>query len=187
VAVFRNAESNDLLMRLSNPNENGAPRVLLVVNRMAGWWKVLLPVRPNGTTGWVRATDVTITTTGYRIEVARRAHRLHVYNLNKMIENEPIAIGTADTPTPGGRYYLTELLQPPDPNGPYGPYAYGLSGYSTTLRSFAGRSPVIGIHGTNQPQLLGHDVSHGCIRMSNAAITRLSRILPLGTPVDINP
>jgi lipoprotein-anchoring transpeptidase ErfK/SrfK len=78
-----------------------------------------------------------------------------------------------------------ELLKSGNPDGPYGPYAFGLSGFSNSLKSFAGRDPVIGLHGTNQPQLLGRDVSNGCIRLSNEAITRLASMLPLGTPVEI--
>ncbi len=91
-----------------------------------------------------------------------------------------------NTPTPGGIYYLVELIQPPDPNGDYGPYAYGLSGYSNTLTSFNGGPGQLGIHGTDDPAGIGTQVSHGCIRMSNADITQLAKILPLGTPVQIN-
>ena len=70
-------------------------------------------------------------------------------------------------------------------NGPYGSYAYGLSGFSNVLTSFGGGDGVIGIHGTNDPSSIGQDVSHGCIRLQNADIERLVRFLPLGTPVDI--
>ena len=89
-------------------------------------------------------------------------------------------------PTPGGIYYLKELLQPPSPNGPYGTYAYGLSGFSNVLESFNGGPGVIGIHGTNDPSAIGTDVSSGCIRLNNAVIERLVNDigLPLGTPVE---
>jgi len=172
---------------LPNPNTDGAPLVFLVDSTQPGWVKVLLPARPNGSTGWVHARDVTLTADGYRLVVRRAAHRLDVNRGDTLLESDPIAVGTADTPTPGGRYYLTELLEQPNPRGPYGPYAYGLSGFSDVLHSFAGGAGVIGIHGTNQPELLGRDVSHGCIRVGNDAITRLSRLLPLGTPVTIQP
>ena len=82
--------------------------------------------------------------------------------------------------------YIKELLQPPNPNGPYGPFAYGLSGFSEVLTSFAGGPGALGIHGTNDPSSVGHPVSYGCIRMSNASISALARILPLGVPVEIN-
>jgi lipoprotein-anchoring transpeptidase ErfK/SrfK len=77
------------------------------------------------------------------------------------------------------------LLQAPDPNTVYGPFAYGLSSHSDTLDQFAGGDAEIGIHGNNDPSVLGHDVTHGCVRMDNAAITALAAQLPLGTPVDI--
>src|SRR5262249_53882711 len=98
-----------------------------------------------------------------------------------------IGVGTSDTPTPGGTYYLAELLQPPDPNGAYGPYAFGLNGFSDALTSFNGGEGVIGIHGTNDPSSIGRDVSHGCIRVSNDVIVEMAGMLPLGTPVDIQP
>jgi len=97
----------------------------------------------------------------------------------------PVGVGTNATPTPGDLYYVKELLPPPEPNGPYGAYAYGLSGFSNQVTSFAGGEGVIGIHGTNDPSSIGKDVSFGCIRMSDAGITRLAGRLPLGTPVEI--
>ncbi|MDT3444993.1 MULTISPECIES: L,D-transpeptidase [unclassified Pseudofrankia] len=172
-------------LRLANPNQDGAKLVLLVTAKMPGWWQVLLPVQPNGSTGWVKAEQVTASSTPYRIVVSRGQHTLTLYKSDASIAVEKVAIGTSDTPTPGGRFYLAELLKPPNPNGPYGPYAFGLNGFSTTLDSFEGQDPVIGLHGTNQPQLLGQDVSHGCIRLSNDAITRLAGTVPTGTPVDI--
>ena len=173
-------------LSLANPRASGAPLVLLVVDQQPGWLKVLLPVRPNGSTGWVRADAVGVVTVDYRIVVELGAHRITAYQGADVLLSEPIGVGTAEAPTPGGLYYLTELFQPAEgPNGPYGPYAYGLSGFSEVLYDFAGGDGQFGIHGTNDPAGLGHDVSHGCIRMSNAGVTRLARILPLGVPVEI--
>jgi lipoprotein-anchoring transpeptidase ErfK/SrfK len=149
------------------------------------WLKVLLPVRPNGSTGWVREIDVNLKKHGYRIVVALGAHTFTAYAYDKVFLSGEVAIGTVDTPTPVGLYSTTELLQQPDPNGTYGPYAYGLSGYSDVLTDFAGGAGELGLHGTNEPASLGHDVSHGCIRMTNDDITQLARTLPLGTPVQV--
>jgi lipoprotein-anchoring transpeptidase ErfK/SrfK len=171
---------------LDNPNENGAPLVFLVKERQGDWLNVYLPVRPNGSTGWVRAADVTVATNPYSVDIALAAHRLVVHRGDEVVLDEPIGVGTAQTPTPGGVYYIKELLQPPDPNGPYGPYAYGLSGFSNVLDEFKGGDGVIGIHGTNEPEAIGTDVSHGCIRMRNEAILELAPVLPLGTPVHIS-
>lgn len=162
------------------------PVVFLVLARRAdGWLKVSLPVRPNRSSGWVRASDVRLARDPYRVEIRLARHRLLVYEHDRLLLRTPIGVGRAVSPTPTGRYFLADLLRPPDPGGFYGPYAFGLSAYSPVYTSFAGGDGQIGIHGTNAPQALGGDVSHGCIRVRNAVIARLARQLPLGTPVRI--
>jgi lipoprotein-anchoring transpeptidase ErfK/SrfK len=121
----------------------------------------------------------------YRIVVHLGKHRLDVFNGEQRVLRKPVGIGTEATPTPKGRYYVTQLYEPPNPGGAYGPFAYALSGFSEVLETFQGGDPIIGIHGTNRPDLVGQDVSHGCIRLRNAAVTRLAAMLPLGTPVEI--
>jgi lipoprotein-anchoring transpeptidase ErfK/SrfK len=135
----------------------------------------------------VRETDVTVEADDWRVEVHLAEHRLTVYDGAEVWMSEPIAVGRQPTPTPGGTFYLLELLQPADPEGDYGPYAYGLSGFSDDLTSFNGGDGRLGLHGTNDPASLGSDVSHGCIRLANEAITQLARALPLGTPVVVLP
>jgi lipoprotein-anchoring transpeptidase ErfK/SrfK len=163
------------------------PLVFLVEQQRAdGWIQVLLPVRPNGSTGWIRAESVVLTPTPYRLTVALGAHHLVVYADASVVLEDTVAVGAEATPTPTGHFYIRALLQAPNPHTAYGPFAYGLSGYSETLQEFAGGDAEVGIHGNNDPSALGHDVSHGCIRMSNDAITTLTKLLPLGTPVDIS-
>ena len=170
---------------LPNPNENGAPLTLLQREQRGGWVRVLLPVRPNGAEGWVKLKDVRLTSHHYKIKVELAAHRLTVTERGATILDTPVAVGTKDTPTPGGLYYTKELLQPPDPDTVYGVYTYGLSGFSNVITDFRGGDGVIGIHGTNDPSSIGKDVSLGCIRISNEAITMLANRLPLGVPVEI--
>ena len=185
VQVYATAAEDQPTMALDNPNENGGPLVFLVEQRQSDWLEVLLPVRPNGSTGWIRESDVDLVSDPYRIDIALGAHTLSLYQGDTVVSQYSIGVGTSQTPTPGGKYYIKELLQPPSPNGPYGAYAYGLSGFSNVLDSFNGGDGVIGIHGTNDPSTIGTDVSHGCIRLTNEAITELVGILPLGTPVTI--
>lgn len=179
-----------VVAELSNPTEIGGPLAFQALSpdaaSAADWLEVYLPIRPNGTTGWIRRQDVTLSSNPYRIEIDVAAHQLRVYKANEPWLETPVAIGTGNTPTPIGRFYVIELLQPPDPDGAYGPYAFGLSGFSETLTEFAGGGGVIGIHGTNDPSSLGTDVSHGCVRMANEVISRLAGVLPLGTPVLIS-
>lgn len=163
------------------------PLTFLVLAQQDGWVQVALPIRPNGSTGWLKAADVALSTTDLEVQVALGEHKLRLYKAGQVVMEAPVGVGAEDKPTPGGTYYIKELLQPPTPGGVYGAYAYGLSGYSPVLQSFAGGPGVIGIHGTNEPETVGTDVSHGCIRMLDADITRLVQEfgLPLGTPVHI--
>lgn len=179
-------EAAPVVHRLAHPTDRGAPRVLLVEQEQGGWFEVLLPVRPNGSRGWIRAADVELSQTGYEVDVDLAAFELTVVRDGEEVLRSPIAYGTEDTPTPGGRYFITELLQPPDPDGVYGSFAFGLSGFSDVLLSFAGGEGVIGIHGTNDPDSIGQQVSAGCIRVPDEVIIELAELLPLGTPVTIS-
>ena len=185
VRIFDSPTDKRPSRRLDHPTEVGAPLVFLVTVESEDWVKVLLPVRPNGSTGWIKRRQVKLLQHDFRIEVLLDRHRLRAYDGDEVILNTEIAVGTQDTPTPGGRYYIKELLKPPNPNGVYGTYAYGLSGFSNVLESFAGGEGVIGIHGPNDPSVIGSAVSAGCIRMTNEDIEKLVRVLPLGTPVEI--
>jgi lipoprotein-anchoring transpeptidase ErfK/SrfK len=161
------------------------PLVFLVEEVRGAWVHAYLPTRPNRSTGWLRRADVRLATTEYRIRVQLRRHRLTLFSGARAILSAPIAKGRAVSPTPTGRYYVTDLLRPPDPNGFYGPYALGLSAHSPVYTSFAGGDGQVGLHGTDRRSVLGRDVSHGCIRVANAVITRLARLVPLGTPIEI--
>ncbi len=162
-----------------------APLVFLVAGQKRGWVQVFLPVRPDRAKAWVRARELRLAITSYTLEVRLRSHRLIAWRSGRRILDTSIGTGRAVTPTPHGRYFVADLLRPPNRDGFYGPYAFGLSAYSSVLTSFAGGDGQIGIHGTNAPSALGQDVSHGCIRVRNDAITRLARQVPLGSPVTI--
>jgi lipoprotein-anchoring transpeptidase ErfK/SrfK len=185
IGVYRSPSSGNPYTTLDNPNLDGAPLVFLVRKMKSGWARVLLPIRPNGSTGWIKLSDVKLAGHNYRLNIDLVSHRLTVYKASKRILKTPVGVGRAVTPTPPGLYYITELLKQPDPTGTYGPYAFGLSAHSNVLNEFAGADGVLGLHGTNFPQGIGTDVSHGCIRLSNRAITKLARTLPVGTPVHI--
>jgi lipoprotein-anchoring transpeptidase ErfK/SrfK len=151
------------------------------------WLRVLLPLRPNGSTGWVKASDVRVQDSRFRIAVDLSEHALVVYDGDQVLLEDTVAVGKPATPTPVGQFFLRVLIEAPDPNTIYGPYAYGLSSHSETLETFNGDDAEIGIHGNNDASVLGSDVTSGCVRMSNEKITLLAGILPLGTPVDVQP
>ncbi len=162
------------------------PQVFLVKEqRKDGWIQVLLPVRPNGSTGWVQAKDVRLTANNFHVKVELGAHRITVTQSGAVIYQGDVAVGTDDTPTPVGEYFVRVKVKAIDPNTVYGPFAWGLSSHSDVLETFNGGDAEIGIHGNNDASVLGKDVTHGCVRMDNDAITSLTNIVPLGTPVDI--
>jgi lipoprotein-anchoring transpeptidase ErfK/SrfK len=183
--TVRAAPGGATKLKLSNPNEIGAPLTFLVLDSRPGWLRVSLPIRPNGSSGWVPEADVSLSSTPYRLVISMSEHRLDVEYEGRRIARHPVGVGKVATPTPTGTYFITELIQPRDPAGAYGPYAFGLSAFSNTLKTFAGGPGQLGLHGTDAPKGLGHDVSHGCLRVSNAVITQLAGEVPLGTPVEI--
>jgi lipoprotein-anchoring transpeptidase ErfK/SrfK len=183
VAVYSSPRAKRALLVLRKRDPRGTQRAFLVRSTTRKWIRVYLPSRPNGSQGWVRTRAVRMYTNGYRVVVRLRSHKLRLWRGTKVVATYPVAIGTRSTPTPRGLFYVVELLKPHNPNGSYGPYAFGLSAHSQRLKTFAGGDGRVGLHGTDQPGLIGSSVSHGCIRLRNAAIRRLAKILPLGTPV----
>lgn len=170
---------------LANPQTDGSALVLLVEEQQPAWFKVLLPVRPNGSTGWIRESDVTVATHDYRIEVEVGARRMTVWKGSEVFLRDTVGVGAPKTPTTLGRFYTTALFETSRTQPDFGPYAYPLSGYSEVLFDYRGGEGQMGIHGTDDPSSLGRNVSHGCVRMSNDAITRLAKALPVGVPVEI--
>jgi len=187
VSVFKAPDATWPAHILSSPQPDGSALVLLVQEQRPGWFKVLLPIRPNGSTGWIRAADVTIATHNFRITVQVSAHKLTVWKGDEVFLEDTVGVGAPRTPTTLGRFYTTGLFETAQTQPMFGPYAYPLSGYSEVLFDYAGGEGQMGIHGTDDPSSLGRNVSHGCVRMSNAAITKLAKVLPVGVPVDIQP
>ena len=148
------------------------------------WVRVRLPVLPNGTLGWVpRAALGGYGTVLTRLEVDLGRLRLTLYRAGRRVLQAPVAVGSAGWPTPRGRFYirnrLTRYASPA-----YGPIAFGTSARSTRATDWPAGG-FVGIHGTDQPDLIPGRVSHGCIRLRNADILRLGRLMPVGTPLTI--
>ena len=183
VEVFPAADAAAPLAVIENPKSaeglNVGPVVFLAkgpVDPTSDWLNVLLPIRPNGSDGWVRRSDVTLTANRFRIEVRLGSHVIDVFDANQRVMHAPIGVGTTNTPTPGGGFYIRSLIASTDPA--YGTYAFGLSGFSEVHETFNGGPGDIGIHGTSDPSAVGTDVSNGCIRLTNDKIEQLVALLP---------
>jgi lipoprotein-anchoring transpeptidase ErfK/SrfK len=152
----------------------------------ARWVKLSLPGRPNGGRGWVPRAAVELHRVQRSIVIHRAARVLEVRRISdgKVLLRAPVAVGKPGAETPLGRdYYVDARFVPRNPF--LGSFALETSAYSR-LSEWPGGG-VVGIHGTDLPQLIGQAVSHGCIRMVNRDVERLHRLAPLGTPIDILP
>jgi lipoprotein-anchoring transpeptidase ErfK/SrfK len=169
----------------SNPTYFKNPLVFDVVEDQGSWLKVLIPARPNHTEGWVKSSDVTLSTSDYRMVLDLSKFHLTVYQGDKVFAETDVVIGKDATRTPTGHFYLLEKIKQPNDTGVYGPWVLATNGYSEMLDQFDGGLPVIAFHGTNQPELIGTQASNGCIRMPNDVVAKLADALPAGTPIDI--
>jgi hypothetical protein len=174
--------------RFASVNDQGAGQVFpLLDETYAGgrvWYQALLPVRPNGTMGWIPENVLRLERSDYRLRVDLERFRLEVFRLCERVATYRIGVGTHDTPTPRGTFFLNSLLRPPGRGTVYGAFAFGLSGYSEVIHDWTWGG-VVGLHGTDDPSSIGHAVSHGCIRLRNQDIRTLAKTLPLGTLVEI--
>ena len=181
--VFAEPDAPQPMTTIENPKSaeglNVGPVVFLAngpIDPSADWVNVLLPIRPNGSDGWVRRSDVTLTANQFHIEVRLGAHQIRVFDGAERVMQAPIGVGTSNTPTPGGAFYIRSLIASTDPA--YGTYAFGLSGFSEVHDTFNGGPGDIGIHGTSDPGTIGTDVSNGCIRLEDGNVIRLAGLLP---------
>jgi hypothetical protein len=177
----------DPVARLRYQTESGLPEIYVGLEQALGadgrrWVRVRVPGRPNGRTGWVRRTALgrwRVSRDHFRID--QRSLVASLRRRGRVIWRARIGVGTRATPTPHGAFYVRERLRNLAGSPIYGPVAFGTSAYSR-LSEWPGGG-VIGIHGTNRPDLLPGRVSHGCVRVSNREVRRLARLLRVGTPV----
>ncbi len=148
------------------------------------WIQVRLPILPNGSTGWVPRTALgTLHKNWTRLVIDRSLFTATLYRKGAAIFRTRVGVGKPYWPTPAGEFYVRERITGFS-DLIYGPIAFGTNARSAVLTDWPGGG-FIGIHGTNQPEILPGQVSHGCVRMPNSAVKRLSRLMPLGTPVTI--
>lgn len=189
ITAYQDAvETAPVVTKLSDTTEYKVPRTFLVTdqNSRPGWLQVLLPIRPNGASGWIKASDVTLGTSDYEIKIELGAHKLTVYKLGELVLESGTVNGKEKTPTPPGRFYITDPVDlRKNPNTGYGQYALGISGYSDVLTSFKGGPGQLAVHGTNNNGEIGQDISNGCVRVPNDIILQLAYMAPLGTPVTV--
>lgn len=164
------------------------PQVVLVLSQRVDpetgeptWYRISVPGRPNGRTGWIPAEAATIRPSQRLIHIDRSARTLEVWNSRRLLLKTKVAVGRPGMETPLGLFYVTWRFVPSSPV--LGRYAFETSAYSR-LSEWPGGG-IVGIHGTFAPWRLGQAVSHGCVRVSNRDILRMRALVRLGTPIRI--
>jgi len=163
--------------------------VLPVIATTSGWVEVRLPERPNGSTAWLPSSDVTLGSTPYRIVIDLATTHLSLYDRDRLVFSAPAGVGSPDDPTPAGEFFVAFDEPPPQAGVGYGAFVMVTSAHSPAISDWEGSGDaVIGIHGPlgmdAEIGVAGARISHGCVRLHEQALEKLSAVPP-GTPIDI--
>ncbi len=185
-------EGSKRIATLAQFRSDYRPQYVLALSRVRdpktgdpAWYRISVPGRPNGRTGWVHAWAVDLHPDHKWLVVYRGARRFEFWDRGRLVRTGKVAVGKPGAETPLGLFYVTWKFNPAiDPAWAIlGKYAFETSAYSK-LTDWPGGG-IVGFHGTPWPQLLGQNVSHGCVRVANADILFLRSRVPLGTPLKI--
>jgi lipoprotein-anchoring transpeptidase ErfK/SrfK len=184
IPVYGAPAVGKVLAQVPNVNAMGQRESLLVTDAsVPGWYEVEVPIRPNGSQGWIRASDVSVRNVADYLRVYLSQFRLEHYVGGQLQKAYRVAVGAPSTPTPTGHFYVWASE---DHGAPYTPGIFALSAFSPVLENWPGGGRT-GIHGWTDTSVLGSRASHGCVRMAPADFAQLLHTVPLGTPVDLFP
>lgn len=188
VPMWKRLGSDDSDYAFDTRHPDGGPTPMLIADATldedgGAWFEVYLPIRPNGSAGWVSADDVRVQERHDRLEVDLSKRTLEHYRDGELVERFRVGVGTDRYPTGTGTFYVWVKVPFANPNQPYGIMALGLSGFSPVISDWPGGGRMA-VHGTPYASDRGEEVSHGCVRVYNSDMESLVD-LPLGTPVVI--
>ena len=174
--------------RVSARTPEGTTNLVLVLGSRRDahgrlWIRARLPSRGVRSAWLPRSALGTYGVVHTRLVVDRARLTLTLTRNGRVTFRAPVGIGRPETPTPGGLFYVRDRVTR-YASAFYGPIAFGTSAQSATLTDWPGGG-FVGIHGTDRPDLVPGRISHGCIRLRNADILRLAKLMPVGTPLEI--
>jgi lipoprotein-anchoring transpeptidase ErfK/SrfK len=184
--VMRAAPGGHAFARLSLRTEFGSPEAMWVVRRSGQWLGVISPVAGNGKVGWITDDAASLVRVEWQLRVSLATRRLTVLMGGRVLERYRVAIGAPASPTPTGRFAVTDRLQTGDPSGPYGCCILALSAQAPHAIQGWNGGNRIAIHSTPETSTIGEPVSHGCMRLTLAEGRWLLAHIPLGTPTLIS-
>lgn len=171
------------------PINGGAHQLLVTGSTTVGkteWLRVLLPMRPNGATGWVRRDDVALVKITHRVVVDISSRTATVYKFGRQIKRIRVVVGAPRTPTPLGQFAISEHLRQSGSGSFVGSSITLITGFSNVHYSFDGGPGRVAMHGRGGASMrdpLGSAKSNGCIRMNNSDANWIASKLPIGTPL----
>jgi lipoprotein-anchoring transpeptidase ErfK/SrfK len=186
VPIHKTADTHSKVIKvLHDFRPDFRPQEILAVGKKVAsdgtvWYRVSIPMRPNGTYGWILANTVSLSPTAGQIVINLATRKIDLYWHGKHVYHAGVAIGAPGRETPIGHYFVAARFVPYHDTF-LGVFAVETSAYSK-LTEWPGGG-VVGIHGTSLPQLIGQAVSHGCVRVVNSTAEKLKRYAPLGTPI----
>jgi lipoprotein-anchoring transpeptidase ErfK/SrfK len=183
VVAVRSAPHGPVVARLSSQTEFGSPRTFAVTQAVRGL-RVITTELPNGRTGWVDTPrSLRLTRTRLTLDVDLSARLLHLRSAGRLLHTVRVGIGAPDTPTPTGRFAITDKLRGSEYSAVYGCCILALSGHQTNLPPGWTGGDRLAIHGGST----GGAVSTGCLHAGERELRYLMRIVPLGAQIVIHP
>jgi hypothetical protein len=184
--VMRRTPGGQGFARVPVQTAFGSPDAMWVRQLKGPWLGVVSVLAGNNRLGWIPAADASLTRVSWRLDVAISAHRLTVLHDGHIMETYTVAVGAPASPTPTGRFAVTDRLSTGDPSGPYGCCILALSAVAPHVIQGWNGGNRIAIHSTPETWTIGESVSHGCVRLTLAEGRWLLSHIPVGTPTYIS-
>lgn len=184
--TLRDKPNGSVIAHLRPKTDWGSPTVVWATGRRGHWLSVVATALPNNRLGWLDVRHdrprMWRSRVGLFADLSERT--LVLRRGNRVIRRVPVEIGATSTPTPVGRFAVTDKLLPAAGVAYYGCCLLALSGHQSKLRPGWAGGDRIAIHGSRAGQV-GTAASAGCLRASNRDLRTLMKLVPIGTPVVI--
>jgi lipoprotein-anchoring transpeptidase ErfK/SrfK len=174
--------SERVLARVGPRTVFGSPPRLAVVGESGDWLAVISAKLGNRVRAFVLRANVRLVHVPFTVEVDQSSRRLTIWRNGVALRRIDVAVGAPSTPTPLGRFAITDKLSNFWPSL-YGCCAVVLSGRQTLPTPGWSGGDRLAIHAGDG---IGTAVSNGCLRASTGDMRFLMRVLPLGTQVVVH-
>jgi hypothetical protein len=188
--ALRSRPFGPVLARVGSTTQFGSPQSFSVVGTQRGRWLAVTEAGVgNNRVVWVdaRAGGLRYERTRLELNVDLSTRTLTVTRDGAVLRRLSVGVGRAGSPTPIGRFAVTDKLRGSAYSAAYGCCILALSAIQPNLPGGWSGGNRIAIHGTLAAGDFGRAISAGCVHARDADLRYLMRAVPLGTPVVIRP